>query len=135
MWMHSKTLTFLQKNQFKGEHNVGPANMNGSFECRLIFNWSWTKFIEIIVNVLVFILQIFRLTILSFSSRTLLISQVTFSRLRSAFLSDLFCSLTEVKLDAKIKSIAAFLKEGPDSRVGSASGLGAGGQWLESRRG
>ena len=46
---------------------------------------------------------------------------MTFSRFRSSFLSDLYCSHSEVKLVAKIKSIAAKQEEGPDSRVGSAS--------------
>ena len=36
----------------------------------LVFNCSWTKFMEIMVNVLVFFVQIFRLTIFRFSSRT-----------------------------------------------------------------
>ena len=33
--------------------------------------------------------------------------QVTFSRFRSSFLNDLYCSYSEVKLVAKIKAIAA----------------------------
>ena len=45
-----------------------------------LFNCSWTKFIAIIVNVLVFFMQIFRLTILRFS-RTFF----DFSRLFHAF--------------------------------------------------
>ena len=64
-----------------------------------------------------------------------LTSQVTFSRFRSSFLSDLYCSHSEVKLAAKIKLIAAFQQAGTDVRVGSASGEGSGGPWFESRRG
>ena len=60
---------------------------------------------------------------------------MTFSRFRSSFLSDLYCSHSDTKLVAKIISIAAQQEEGPDNRVGSASGQGAGGQWFESRRG
>ena len=36
----------------------------------MLFNCSWTKFIAIIVNVLVFFMQIFLVTVLRFSSRT-----------------------------------------------------------------
>ena len=79
-------------------------------------------FMAIIVNVLVFFMQIFRLTILHFSSKTFFDSQVTFSRFRSSFLSDLYYSHSEVKLVANIKSVAAYQQEGPDSRVVSASG-------------
>ena len=43
--------------------------------------------------------------------------------------------LSEVKLVAEIKSIAALQQEGPDSRVGSASSEGAGGQWFQSQSG
>ena len=60
---------------------------------------------------------------------------MNFSSFRSSCLSDLFCSHSEVKLVAKIKSIAAKKEEGLDSRVGSTSGQGAGGQRLESRPG
>ena len=54
-----------------------------------------------------------------------LTSQVTFSHFRSSFLSDLYCSHSEVKLVAKIKSIAAWQEEGAHSRVGIVSGQGA----------
>ena len=40
---------------------------------------------------------------------------------RSSFLSDLYCSLSEVKLVANIKLVAA-KKDGINSRVGSAYG-------------
>ena len=62
-----------------------------------------------------------------------LTSQVTFSRFHFSFLSDLDCSHSEVKRVAKIKLIPTLQGEGPDSRVGSASGQGVGCQWLESR--
>ena len=39
---------------------------------------------------------------------------MTFSRFRSPFLSDLYCSHSEVKPFVKIKLIAAKLKQGPD---------------------
>ena len=47
-------------------------------------------------------MQIFCLTILRFSARTFFDSQVTFSRFRSSFLSNLYCSQSEVKLVANI---------------------------------
>ena len=61
-------------------------------------------------------------------------SQVTFSRFRSSFLSDLFSSHSEVKL-VNIKSVAAKQKLWTNSTIGSANGYEAGGQWFESRRG
>ena len=45
-------------------------------------------------------------------------------------LSDLYCSHSEVKLDANIKSVAAKQRLGTCSRVVSASGYGSGGQWF-----
>ena len=56
------------------------------------------------------------------------------SSFRSSFLSDLYCCHSEVKLVAKIISISSLQEEELDSRVCSASGQGAGGQWFESRR-
>ena len=72
-----------------------------------IINCPQTKFGAIIVNVLVFFdakfsLDCFCAVLLEHS----LTSQVTFSRYRSSFLSDLYCSRSELKL-AEIKSIAA----------------------------
>ena len=64
-----------------------------------------------------------------------LTSHVTFSGFRSSFLSDLYCTHSEVKLVAKIKPIAAWQQEGPEIRLGSASGKGSGVPWFESRRG
>ena len=61
-------------------------------------------------------------------------SQVTFSRFRSSFLSGLYCSHSEVKLAANINSITTN-QNGPDNRVGSASGQGSGGQLFESQHG
>ena len=57
------------------------------------------------MHVLVFFMQIFRLTILRFSSRTFFDSS-ELSRFRSSFLSDFYCFYSEVKLVANIKSSA-----------------------------
>ena len=76
-------------------------------------------------------MQIFCLTVFALS----LTSQVTFSRFRSSFLSDLYCSDSEVKLVAEITTIAAQQQAGIDSAVGGASGEGSEGSWLQSRRG
>ena len=62
-------------------------------------------------------------------------SQVTFSDFHSSFLSDLFCSHSEVKLVAYINSVAANEIQGQGSRVVNASGYKSGGQWFESRLG
>ena len=70
---------------------------------RRFFNCSSTKFIIIIVNVL-FFMQIFRLTILRFSSRIISDTSSDCSRFRSSFLSDLYCSYSQVKFVANIKS-------------------------------
>ena len=86
----------------------------------------------IIVNVLVFFMQIFCLTILRFFQEHSLTSQVTFSRFHFSFLSDLCCSHSKGKLVANIKSVASNQKVGTDSRVGSAYGYGLGAQWFES---
>ena len=69
----------------------------------LPFNRYRTKFVVIIVKV--FLCKFFTGPFLRFSSRTFFASQVT-SRFRS-FSSDLYCSHFEVKLVAKINSIAA----------------------------
>ena len=76
-------------------------------------------------------MHVFGLTILRCSSRMFFDFSIDFL---SLFLSNLYCSLSEVKLFAKIKSVAAY-REGPDSRVASASARGVGGHWIESRRG
>ena len=57
-------------------------------------------------------MQIFRLTILHFSSRAFLTSQVIFSGFRSLLLCELFCSHSEVKLVANIMLVAAKQKKG-----------------------
>ena len=57
---------------------------------------------SIIVNVLVFFMQIFRLTILRFSSRTFFDLSSDFLCVPYSFLSDLYCSHFEVKLVANI---------------------------------
>ena len=57
-------------------------------------------------------MQIFHLTILRFFLEHSLTSQVTFSRFRSSFLSDLYCSHSEVKLVANIKSVTAKQNKG-----------------------
>ena len=77
-------------------------------------------------------MQNFCLPFFAFLLEHSLTSQVTFSRFRLSFLSDLFFSL---KLFANIKSIAADLCQGPDRRVRSAAGYASAGQWFESRRG
>ena len=51
-------------------------------------------------------MQVFRLTIFRFSFRAFF-DLVTFSRFRSSFLSDVYCSHSEVKLVVNIKSVAA----------------------------
>ena len=50
------------------------------------------------------------------------LSQVTPSRFRSSFLSEHYCSRSEVKLVANINLVAAYQKVGPDRRMGSPSG-------------
>ena len=45
---------------------------------------------------------------------------MTFSRFRSLFLSDLYCSYSEVKLIANINWLQHIKKEGSDGPVGSA---------------
>ena len=62
-------------------------------------------------------------------------SQVTFSCFHSSFLSDVYCSHSEVKPVANIKSVAAALNEVIHSAVDSAGGCGSGGQLFESQRG
>ena len=54
--------------------------------------------------------------------------QVKFSCFRCSFLNDLYCSHSELKPIANIKSVAEWHKFGSDRRVGSASRYGAGGQ-------
>ena len=49
-----------------------------------------------------------------------LTSQVNFSRLRSSFLSDLYCFDSELKPAANIKLVAVYQLEGLDSQVGIA---------------
>ena len=78
------------------------------FDCTsIVINCSWTKFIALIVNVLVFFMQIFAGPFCAFLLERSLTSQVTFSRFRSSFLSDLYCFHSEVKLVANIKSVTA----------------------------
>ena len=79
-------------------------------------------------------MHIFCLSFLRYSSRTSWTSQVTFSRFGSSFLSDLYCSHSELKLVAKIRLITAKQEEGTDSRVGSPSGQGVGTQCSEYPR-
>ena len=67
-------------------------------------------------------MQIFRLTILGFSSRTFFDFSSDFFTLSFFILSDLYYSHSEVELVVNIKSVVAYQKVGPDSRVGSASG-------------
>ena len=64
-----------------------------------------------------------------------LTSQMTFSRFRSSFVSDLYCSHSEVKLVVYMKLLAAWQKEGPDSRVSSDSSEQSGSPLFECRRG
>ena len=98
------------------------------------FNCSRTNFAAIIVNVLVFLMQIFLLDrFCSVSCRTFFDFSINFFTLCS-FFSNLYCSHSEMKLVAKIKLIAAKHQERPDSRVGSASGGEEGGPWFECRR-
>ena len=85
-------------------------------------NCSRTKFVTIIVNVLVFYAFFLPDRFCAFLLKHSLTSQVTFSRFRSLFLSGLYCSHSEVKIVAEIKSIAAWQQEGHDSLVDSASG-------------
>ena len=92
---------------------------------------SLSRFRNSSVNVF---MQFFAWPFCAFLLELSLTSQVTFSRFRSSFLSDLYYSHSEVKLFSKIKSIAALQEEGLDSRVGSASDQGAGGQWFEFQR-
>ena len=98
-----------------------PKKLKDNFNCSwtkfiaiivnvLVFNCFWKKFIAIIINVLVFFMQFFRLTILRFFLEHSMTSQVTFSRFRSSFLSNLCCSHSEVKLVANIKSVTALQK-------------------------
>ena len=61
-----------------------------------------------------------------------LTSQVTFSRFRSSFLSDI---KSVAQFFANIKSVAEYQKEGPNSTVGSPYGYEPGGQLLASRWG
>ena len=66
------------------------------------------KFVAFIENMLVFFHAIFLLDrFCAFLLEHSLTSQVTFSRFRSSFLSDVYCAHTEVKLFAKMKSISA----------------------------
>ena len=60
---------------------------------------------------------------------------MTFSSFHCSFLSDLYCSPSEVKLVANTKLIAAYQKEGTDSRADNASAEVSGGPWFESRCG
>ena len=101
-----------------------------------LFNCSRTTFAAIIVNVLVFFNANFSLDRFGASlGKPFLTSQVTFSRFRSSFLSDLYCSHSEIKLFDKLKSIAALKRQGTNSRVGSVSGEVSGGPWFEFRPG
>ena len=72
-----------------------------------MFNCSRTKFVAIIVSVLLFYANFLLDGFCAFLLEHSLTSQVTFSRFRSSFLSDLYCSHSEIKLVANIKSIAA----------------------------
>ena len=95
-----------------------------------MFNCSRTKFVAFIVSVLVHFFNV-NFSLVRFCAFLLelsLTSQVTFFSSRYSFLSDLYCSHTEAKLVAKIKSNPAWQHEGQDSRVGSASGEGEEGQ-------
>ena len=51
---------------------------------------------------------------------------MTFSRFRSSFFSDRYCSHSEIKLAANIKVVAALQEEGPDSASGQCMWLGIG---------
>ena len=79
-------------------------------------------------------MQIFWLTISRFSSWTFFDFSSDFSRFCSSFLSDRYCSHSDIKLVANIKSVATKQKQGTGSWVVSASGFGSGGQGFESRR-
>ena len=108
-----------------------------------LYNCSWTKFIAIIVNVLVynykriaiivtFLCTFFAWQFCDFLREHSLTSQVTFHAFVLHFWVIL---LRSVKLVANIKSVAALQQKGPDRRVDSASGYGSRIQWFESRRG
>ena len=75
-------------------------------------NCSWTKFIANIVNVMVVLWNFFAGPFCDFLLEHSLTSQVTFSRFRSSFLTDLYCPQSEVKLVANVKSVAAYKKQG-----------------------
>ena len=104
-------------------------------DMNVIFNCSRTKFVAIIVKVLLFLFHAnFSLDrFCVFPLEHSLTSQVTFLRFRSSILSDLYCFHSDVKLVANIKSTTAWQQAGTGSRVGTASSEGSGGPFFESR--
>ena len=59
-----------------------------------------------------FLCKVFAWPFCAFLLEHSLISRMTFSRFRSSFLSDLFCSHSEVKLVANTKSVVAYESKG-----------------------